>query len=206
MSSKPKDTRSEPGHAEFDELGWGGGPKHLLRELVALWCVYRNDQSTNIAAFEAMERIAVHCWDDDVQVDRPDPNFGMAPETMVSVPWWVVHLLGRSWRNYRTSGPGKNAERAFLLTEPGQGKRPRIDTFNATLQRRLTALSVAVVLHKAECAGDKCSVESAIGNVTANYGIPEDTVRDHWKAHGREARATLAEHLKKGGNFGKSPP
>ena len=206
MSSKPTNTRSEPGHAEFDELGWGEGPEHLHRDLVALWCAYRSDPSTNIAAFEAMERIAVHWWDDDVQVDRPDPNFGMPPETMVSVPWWVVHLLGRSWRNYRTSGPGKKAEQAFLLTEPGQGKRPRIDAFNTTLRRRLTALSVAVVLHKAECAGERCSVENAIGKVAETYKIPEDTVRDHWKAHGQEARATLAEYLKQGGNFGKSPP
>ncbi len=206
MSSKPKDTRSEPGHAELDELGWGGGHEHLLQDLAAFWCVYVSDTSTNVAAFEALERIAVHCWDDEVQVDRPDPNFGMPPETMVSVPWWVVHLLGRSWKNYRTSGPGKNAERAFLLTEPGQGKRPRIDTFNTTLQRRRTALSVAMVLDKARSAGERCSVENAIGEVAETYEIREDTVRDHWKAHGQEARATLVEHLKYGGNFGKSPP
>ena len=116
MTSNPRD-QLRPGDEVFQALGWEGGPEFLDRDLAALLNIYATDPNTNFAAFETLAAIAGYWWSETTQVDRPDPNFGMPPNTPVTVPWWVVHLLGRCWRNYLIE-PGKKAGEAFRLSEP----------------------------------------------------------------------------------------
>ncbi len=204
MTSIPRD-RLRPGDEVFRALGWEGGPEFLDRDLAGLFNIYAADPSTNFAAFETLAAIADYWWSDMAQVDRPDPNFGMPPMTPVTVPWWVVHLLGRCWRNYLTE-PGKKAGEAFRLEGGGQGKKRRIDKFLTEHRNRLIALAVAFDRDQAKKDGRSLSVETAVFDVSEKFGIPSDTVWAAWKKHGAVARRSLANYQSYGKNLAKSMP
>ncbi len=204
MTSIPRD-RLRPGDEVFRALGWEGGPEFLDRDLAALLNIYATDPNTNFAAFETLAAIAGYWWSETTQVDRPDPNFGMPPNTPVTVPWWVVHLLGRCWRNYLIE-PGKKAGEAFRLEGGGQGKKRRIDKFRTEHRNRLIALAVAFDRDQAKKDGRSLSVETAVFDVSEKFGIPSDTVWAAWKKHGAVARKSLTNFQSYGKNLPKSMP
>ncbi len=176
-SEKP----SKPGDDVFAEIGWRGGPEYLERDLLGLWRMAQSVPGTlSFAAFEALERVAVHCWDDNVEVDRPDPNFGVEPTTLVEVPWWVVHVLGHYWFNYRTQ-PGAKLAEAFDLEGGGQGKHRKVDLLRTELRDMNLATEFA-------WKRTRMSYEQAMFEVSERFGVSESMIERAWTKHGQKIR------------------
>lgn len=184
------------GDAAFEAIGWSEGPHTLERDLLGYYFMYRADPKTTLAAFEALERITAHWWDDDVNVDRPDPDFGLDPTTLVAVPWWVVHLLGRCWNNYRSQRPRPRVGQAFLLEGMKRGEHTQVSKFE-TLRKRLgIALEIAHRLHLAEDEGKKSSLEDVISEIASEFAVSFDAAWGAWKEHGGEIQRRLHMHLR----------
>jgi hypothetical protein len=202
--SDPPDKKREPGDAAFEAIGWDAGPETLERDLLALYYLYQSNPDTNLAAFEALERIAMHWWDDAIDVDRPDLNFGMEPTTSVPVPWWLVHLIGRSWRNYRKQFPRMKVGQAFLLEGRKRGEHTQLSQFETQRKNCRVALEIAYRICLADQRGQKLSVEAAISEITSKFGISTDAAWSAWKEHGKVIQQTLLSHLRE--KFPNSSP
>lgn len=187
-----KRANKKPGDAVFQKIGWEIGPQHIDRDLEALWFLYFSDPGTNLAALETIARIAEHWWDDDVDVDRRDPIFGLQPGKRVPVPWWVVHLIARSWSNYRKD-PTKKLGDAFLVEGGGRGRHKRVSLFDTQLKSMRLALEVADRILSGEQQGNKVSREQAIFDVAEEFGASEGTVKKAFDEFGGHCLARLQD-------------
>jgi hypothetical protein len=188
-SSEPR-RQERAGDAAFDEIGWGEGPEFIERDLLGLWALYCSDPSTNIAAFEAIHRIAVHWWDDRVEADRPDKNFGLNPTASVPVPWWVVHLMGQCWRSYKDNTQRTVGE-AFLLEGGGKGRHKAITQLERQQKEMRLALEIAYRRRAAAKEKPRKNMDTIIQEVATEYALAEDTVRAYWKKHNKSVKSAL---------------
>lgn len=196
-AKKPR-KQTKAGEAAFEASGWGEGPGNLERDLLGIWALYLSDPQTNVAAFEAMSRIAQHWWDDRVDIDRPDPNFGIQPLSAVPVPWWIVHLFGHSWRNYRDKSD-KPAGEAFLLEGGGQGKRKAITQLDQRLRELRLTLEIGFRQQQTSKTKPRKSIDEIILEVSNEYGISYDTALAYWKKHRKLIKSALDRNLAKKG-------
>lgn len=191
MADERSDHPQRPGDKVFDDLGWGGGPEFIERDLTALFSFYASDPKTLYAAFESLERICQHWWDDEVAAERPDPQFGLPPLSCVPVPWWIVHLLGKAWMNYKPAPQGTTIGEALGLEGGGQGKRPQRQLFETKLRDMNLALEVAHRIESVADEGQRESVEKAIAEVAEQFGHKERRVRAAWDKEKGTVRKSL---------------
>lgn len=171
-----KRSNKKPGDAVFQKIGWESGPQHIERDLLGLWYLYQSDPSTNLAALETLARIGGHWWDENVEANRPDPDFGLSPLSVVPVPWWVVHLIGRSWINYRKD-PTERLGEAFLVEGGGRGRHKRVSLLDTKLKSMRLALEVAHRLLNAEQRSDPITREQAFFDIAEEFNASENTVK-----------------------------
>jgi len=185
-----KINRQSPREYVLQKVGWKGGTEYLDRDLIGLWNLFASDTTTNLAAFEALYRIGQHWHDDAVRVDRPDSQFGLDPHTGITVPWWVIHVIGHRWWEYMST-PGAKFAEISGLEGGGQGKRRKVNTIGTVIDQFYVACAVVIERLECERKGKKISVESAAMNIGERFDLNSDTVAAHYKKFKDEAQRSI---------------
>jgi len=177
MDDKDSEEGLESGDALYELIDLQTGPKAFKRDLFLYWKVYLVNPTTSIAAFEALYRIGMHYWDDDVDVKRNNENFGMDPLSEVCVPWWVVHILGKLYKSYLTAGPGVTFGESMKMEGGGQGKHQA----KAELEKNVRDAALAGEVKSRKSTSKELSYEKIYEQISEEVpDVSPDMVKRAW--------------------------
>ena len=159
--------------AEFDEL-----LQNIHREFL-------EDPETSYPAFEAISTIARHI----LRTAESEPE----ATSSVSVPWWVISIIGEVWKRYQAAPSGGTLGECAGLEGGGQGKGRVRDKTQTLWRNRLLARDVALLIERSRRTGKKLSVNTAIEKVAASYDLSESLIWKAWCQFGKQATEKLRE-------------
>ena len=142
-------------------------------------------KQSSLSAFEAMEVIAGY-WRFVSEKSKTNADWEPDPEALVTIPFWVVDYLARTWVAYCHDAPkGQPFGEALGLEGGGQGKRPAREQWRKHFRDLRLAHEVWRTRTQAEQRGKHLTLENAFARVADERETTEEIVRHAWKKHGR---------------------
>jgi len=199
--------RTKPGKAALDALGYHKGPDTLERDLAGYFSAFRqtpkNDRDAAGVCFAFLSILMIYAAmrKGAAKTDRHDKEWGLPPEDVVPVPWWVIDVATRGWVRYLRSPPSVSLGEAYGIEGGGQGRHPyknRIATYTRDWK---IALDVWHRVQQAKKQGEKLPIrDGAIPAVAVALGFEESTVERAWKRHGKMIKAAYQNWTKTSGS------
>jgi len=140
---------------------------------------YDQDQSTALAAFQALNYLVGYCWRQEKQ----------PLDDIIPLPWWAAEVLAEGYLRYEETASSvapKTLGEAFGMEGGGQGKARRIKTDLRDLRDMRIAIKLSMILE------DGVLEEAALQRLATEANLSADRIKKIWDNKGKMAREALS--------------